>query len=180
MKKIILIISIGLALVANADYIYWMVDNPATGTDISNTAVEGGFNWENAVLSVQNSSAIYVNSTYSDASSAALDGGTLSSSDASELSGYDAYAYANIGDDYSGKYFLIELFAADGSWMAGYSVSAANSDIAKYIFANNSMSVMPANGFGQGVSYSVPEPTSGLLFLIGGMLLGLKRRRQQV
>lgn len=39
-------------------------------------------------------------------------------------------------------------------------------------------------GFGSdpmsGGTYNVPEPTSGLLFLIGGMLLGLKRRRQQV
>ena len=26
-------------------------------------------------------------------------------------------------------------------------------------------------------TYNVPEPTSGLLFLVGGMLLGLKRRR---
>jgi hypothetical protein len=29
-----------------------------------------------------------------------------------------------------------------------------------------------------GSTYAVPEPTSGLLFIIGGMLLGLKRKRQ--
>jgi len=42
------------------------------------------------------------------------------------------------------------------------------------------MSTMPATGFGQqtGATYNVPEPTSGLLFVIGGMLLGLKRKRQ--
>ena len=36
-----------------------------------------------------------------------------------------------------------------------------------------------SNGFGSGSqTYNVPEPTSGLLFVIGGMLLGLKRKRQ--
>ena len=34
-----------------------------------------------------------------------------------------------------------------------------------------------ATAFG-GVAANVPEPTSGLLFVIGGMLLGLKRKRQ--
>ena len=41
--------------------------------------------------------------------------------------------------------------------------------------------VMATGTFGGGnTTYNVPEPTSGLLFLVGGMLLGLKRRRQQV
>jgi hypothetical protein len=57
------------------------------------------------------------------------------------------------------------------------------SSLADYIFGNNSMSPVAAAAFGKNWTagtYSVPEPTSGLLFLVGGMLLGLKRRRQQV
>lgn len=180
MKKIILILAVGFALLANADYIYWMVDNPASGTDITGAPTSFS-DWAYAVLTVQDSSAIYVNSTYAEASSAAASvGGTLTGAQASRLSSYDAYAYANVGSINPDKYFLIELFAGDGTWMAGYSESAKSSAIAQYIFSDNSMSVMPAQGFGQGATYAVPEPTSGLLFLIGGVLLGLKRRRQQV
>jgi len=177
MKKIISILAVGFALLANADYIYWMVDNPATGNDISGSPVDGGFNWSTAVLSIQNDGRLVsgITATSFDGATA-----TLSSTAAATLASYDAYATANIGTGYSGKNFLIELFADNGSWMAGYSVSAADSAIAKYIFSENSMSTMPAQGFGQGVTYAVPEPTSGLLFLVGGMLLGLKRRRQKV
>ena len=177
MKKIISILAVGLALLANADYIYWMVDNPANGKDISGSPVDGGFHWSTAVLSIQDDGRLVSGITATSFEGATA---TLSSTAAERLASYDAYATANIGSDYSGKNFLIELFASDGTWMAGYSASAANSAIAKYIFSDNSMSVMPAQGFGQGATYAVPEPTSGLLFLIGGMLLGLKRRRQQV
>ena len=54
-----------------------------------------------------------------------------------------------------------------------------------YIYSDmsrpSSAASIPNGGFGGGAtSYNVPEPTSGLLFLVGGMLLGLKRRRQKV
>jgi hypothetical protein len=52
-------------------------------------------------------------------------------------------------------------------------------NLGQYIFSSP-MSVPPAFAFGQGATYAVPEPTSGLLFVLGGMLLGLKRRRQKV
>lgn len=169
MKKLIFAIAVGLSLIARADYIYWMVDNPASG-----------YTWENAVLTVQDDNSLYAHENYTLASSAASSDGTLSSSNASTLKDMDTYAYATIGSssDYSGKYILIELFNSQGEWMAGY--SAAASSLSSYIFGDNSMSTMPATGFGQqaGATYNVPEPTSGLLFVIGGMLLGLKRKRQ--
>lgn len=176
MKKLLFILAVGMALFAKADYIYWMVDNPASGTDISGSSTT--FYWSTAALSIQETGDIYANSTYSEASASGV--GTLTSTQASDFKDIDAYAHASIGESsaYSDKYFLIELFASDGSWMAGYSASASSESIAKYIFGDNSMSVMPAAGFGQGATYNVPEPTSGLLFLVGGMLLGLKRRRQ--
>lgn len=169
MKKLIFALAVGLSLIARADYIYWMVDNPASG-----------YTWENAVLTVQNDNRLYANQNYDAASAAASPiGGTLSKSDASAIAELGkGYAYSSIGSDYSGKYILIELFNSQGEWMAGY--SAAASSLSSYIFGDNSMSTMPATGFGQqtGATYNVPEPTSGLLFVIGGMLLGLKRKRQ--
>jgi hypothetical protein len=45
------------------------------------------------------------------------------------------------------------------------------------LFKGSSMSSNVGNIASFGNFTSVPEPTSGVLFLIGGMLLGLKRRR---
>ena len=54
--------------------------------------------------------------------------------------------------------------------------------LANYIIgggASQQSSAFAHVGFGGATTaYNVPEPSSGLLFLIGGMLLGLKRRRQ--
>lgn len=176
MKKIIFALSVGLALLARADYIYWMVNNPATGTDIYGNT-RNDFDWASAVLTVQESDSIYVNSTYLGGNSVdGVYGGTLTKEAAQKFAERNAYAYSNIGSDYSNKYILIELFNSQGEWMAGYSALA--SSLENYIFGDNSMAPMPAVGFGQVASYAVPEPTSGLLFLVGGMLLGLRRRRQ--
>ena len=163
MKKIITILAVGVALVANADYIYWMVDTPeATGIDINGNPAS--FAWTEAVLSVDGTTI-----------------GTLSSTDAAIYKDLGAYAYATISPGYSNaSTFMIELYSStvhdSSTWMARTSKSA--SALGAYIFGDNSMSVMPASAFGIGATYAVPEPTSGLLFLIGGMLLGLKRRRQ--
>ncbi len=175
MKKLLFMLTVGIAVIANADYIYWMVDTPASVKDFSGSTSDVA--WNNAILTIQDS-----NVTVSGLSSGSTSGtGYLDSLTYTEAQGFndiDAYTYATIGDNYTGKYFLIELFANDGSWVASRSASAES--LAQYIFSNNSMAPLPAAAFGQGGTYAVPEPTSGLLFLIGGMLLGLKRRRQKV
>ena len=165
MKKIITILAVGVALVANADYIYWMVDTPeASGVDIYGNPAT--FEWTDAVLSVDGNQI-----------------GTLSSSDAAIYNDLGAYAYATISPSYSdSSTFMIELYSStvhdSSTWMAR--TSSSTDALRAYIFGDNSMSVMPASAFGLGATYAVPEPTSGLLFLVGGMLLGLKRRRQKV
>ena len=168
-------LTVGIAVVANADYIYWMVDTPANVKDFSNNT--SPVEWSNAILTIQDSN-VTVSGLSSDATSGSGYLDSLTYTQAQGFNDIDAYTYATIGGDYSGKYFLIELFANDGSWVASHSGSA--SSLAQYIFSSNSMAPLPAAGFGHGATFAVPEPTSGLLFLIGGMLLGLKRRRQQV
>lgn len=172
MKNLIFALAVCVAVAAKADYIYWMVD-----PDVKVTNYQGVENsWANAILSIQENGDIYKTSTYDSSSSS----WKMSNGEAKEYAGYDAYAVANLGNaSYTDKYFLIELFSDSGSWIGGYSASA--SSLAQYIFSDNSMSPMPSSAFGQvGATYAVPEPTSGLLFLVGGMLLGLKRRRQKV
>lgn len=175
MKKLLFALMVGVAAAANADYIYWMVDTPANVKDFSGSTSEVA--WDNAILTIQDSDV-----TVSGLSSGATSGtgylDSLAYSQAQDFNAIDAYTYATIGSGYSGKFFLIELFSDDGSWVASRSASA--SSLAQVIFGDNSMSTMPARGFGQGETFAVPEPTSGLLFVLGGMLLGLKRRRQKV
>lgn len=159
MKKILSIVAVGFCLMANADYIYWMVDsNPINVNDWNNNPVE--VNWTSANLYVDGARI-----------------GTMTAGDWSNLDDLGGYAYTSIGTyNPSTSTFMIELIG--GEMYGKYSDIASN--LASYIFKDNSMSVMPATAFGQGATFAVPEPTSGLLFLVGGMLLGLKRRRQKV
>lgn len=158
MKKILFTLAILTAIAVKADYLYWMVDTPQSGTDISgNTA---SFDWATAKLVADD---VVV--------------GTLTKSDAELYSVIDSYAISGDVSGYASKSFFIELYNSDEGWMAK-SATVTGSSLAQYF--TSSMSMNPPSGAWHGESYAVPEPTSGLLFVLGGMLLGLKRRRQQV
>ena len=162
MKKVIFAIAIGLTIAANADYIYWMVDsNPMEVVD---------WDGQTKVSSTWTQANLYYNGSLID---------SMSSTDWEDLSDIGAYAYSSFTStmpDQTGT-FMIELIGG-----AKYGkTTELESNLAQYIFSSSTpMAVMPTSAFGQGATYAVPEPTSGLLFLIGGMLLGLKRRRQEV
>ena len=158
MKKILFTLAVLATIAVQADYLYWMVDTPQTGTDISGNTTT--FNWATAKL-------------YADSEVI----GTLTAGDAEIYKLIDSYAISGDVGDYAAKTFFIELFNSDNSWMA-QSSKVSGSSLAQYM--TGSMSMNPPSGPWTGGTYSVPEPTSGLLFLVGGMLLGLKRRRQKV
>ena len=156
MKKILFAVAVGISIAANADVIYWMVEsNPIDVAQFSGSPISQ--TWNEARLKVDGSDVA---------------GGTLSSSAWNDLKDIDAYAWTTLPDSYNS--FAIELY--QGGKFVGQTTGTA-AELASYIFSDR-MSVMPTTAFGQGATYAVPEPTSGLLFLIGGMLLGLKRRRQ--
>ena len=158
MKKTLFVAAAFLTLIAQADYIYWMVEsNPVNG-----------YEWDTAYLKQQN-------------------GGTvtqLGSLTWEEAQGYlqdEAYAYSTLGANYTDATFFIELW--NSNKFAAKSEAQTYAQVKDNIFGGNPMSPVAAAASGfmpAGGTYNVPEPTSGLLFLIGGMLLGLKRRRQQV
>jgi len=157
MKQLLIILVAVAGITAHADYLYWMVDNnPQSGTTITGDPTT--FSWTEAKL--------YANGE-------AVDGATLSSSAWSDYQDLGGYAYANIGDNYAEKSFTIELFSGD-QWLARSS-AASGSTLGQFI--TSGMSMNPAAVGWAPTTYAVPEPTSGLLFLVGGMLLGLKRRR---
>lgn len=161
MKKILFAVAVGISIAANADVIYWMVeDNPVSVAQFSGQAISQ--TWDEARLSVDG---------------ALVD--KLTSDAWRDLNDIDAYAFSDLtGHTYNdSSSFLIELYQ-DNKFVG--QTSATASALARYI-TSSPMSVMPTTAFGMaaaGSTYAVPEPTSGLLFVIGGMLLGLKRKRQ--
>jgi len=160
MKQLLIILVAVVGIAAHADYLYWMVgNNPQSGETITGGSTT--FSWTEAKLYADGSEVL---------------GATLTSAAWGDYQDLGGYAYANIGDDYASKSFTIELFSGD-QWLARSS-SASGSTLGQFI--TSGMSLNPAAGGWTPTSYAVPEPTSGLLFLVGGMLLGLKRRRQKV
>lgn len=156
MKKMILAVAVLLALVSQADYIYWMVEsNPANGYD-----------WDTAYLKQQNGNTV-------------TELGSLTWANAQGYLEDDAYTFSLLAANYTEASFFIELW--NDNKFAAQSDPQTYAQVKNNIFGNNMMNPSIAAGSGfmpAGSTYNVPEPTSGLLFLIGGMLLGLKRRRQ--
>ncbi len=86
-------------------------------------------------------------------------------------------------DSYSsGWSFYIELMNNDnGSWTTVGTINKGSSnwdydDIKSSIYSSSSLSMSMVTPLSSGTAH-VPEPTSGLLMLVGGALLALRRRR---
>ena len=86
-------------------------------------------------------------------------------------------------DTYATGYtFYIELMNNDnGSWYTAGTIDSGNGnwsydDIKSHIFSSSSLSMSLATPLTSGTAH-IPEPTSGLLMLVGGALLALRRRR---
>ena len=169
-KSIVAAFSLLVAFAASADVLYWMV-----GDDIANTAAQND---------ASSFAALYVTGEGVVPDPTALM--TVTGGQVYNMydpnGGTTGFTYSGIDAYSSGGYkFYVEILA-DGDYKGKQTSKMSYTDLSQYIFANTSIPTgSMIAGFGGGTTpYNVPEPTSGLLFLIGGMLLGLKRRRQQV
>ena len=151
-KKLSVVVAV-LAMIgfAKADVLYWQVD-----TSADNAAYTGEFS--DAVLYASDGSAV-------DAAMAVDNKVTPTLKD---LGGYGSSEYS----------FYVELYNAAGdSVYKGQAVSYTDLLDSGYISTSGVLTpTMLATGGFNGAS--VPEPTSGMLLLIGGALLALRRRRQ--
>lgn len=172
MKKIIIIfLAFGASIVANADYLYWQV------TDSSVSSTQGGTISGYTVASlwaVKNGVYTQLESSY--ISGFGPDGFETTSATYVSVPSANEYSVdlSSLGD-LTGYSFFVELkTAADGTQL-GYSNFITGDEVETYV-ASGSLSEIPSVTVWHGDTYSAPEPTSGLLMLLGAACLGLRRK----
>lgn len=162
MKKLLIaLVAMGLAGFAQASYLYWQVSGDAVTEFASGEGAYG-------VQVTYNGKALDIKATDGSTVGPVVDTATA------QNPGY----LINIGDVSSGSSFYIELVKwNEGAWnTVGVSESLAYSDINSYTVDLNAIApTLPAAWTGG--TYSVPEPTSGVLMLLGLAGLALKRRK---
>lgn len=176
MKKLIfsMVAVVAFAAVADDNYqaLYWQVAADSLrsdGYDYTSSAV--GAN----LYATLNGETVSVPSSGSGSGFVALnrESGVLSDSAntwAVDLSGWN-------GGALDGAMFYVELFSESGSLATSAGISYAN--LLSHIDRNFPGSGIPQTASGPAVfgAYAVPEPTSGLLMLLGIAGLALRRKR---
>ena len=181
-----------MGLAASADVLYWQVNNAEAD---KNSKSEYSYAMLKASTSADTSGAQYYVSENRTASGTTIgstidrstfeDGGYVGGvMDASKILSADGKntAYGAPGASLSGLYFFLELYDSSGNWVGQTNPAQAydslvSNGIVNSDFNPNFSGVNTALG-SSGVGYtSVPEPTSGLLMLVGLGALALRRRR---
>lgn len=166
MKKLLTIAALILAFAGFAEdqYLYWMISNdatlpdstPLTGDYYAKISADGGQSWLNL---------------YSDIGGTPL---TTGGGQALEFTAGDSgYAFAGLIDSASTS-FLVELY------QDSVAVGRAQISPAAEYFTQGGMSNPLAAPFAVSSFAAVPEPTSGLLLLLGVAGLALRRRKMQM
>lgn len=165
-KSLMLTAALAFGSAAFADgtsYLYWMLsDTPA------NTPVE----WTYAQVKVVGASDAESAESSVYLTSALNEGVTKFGKESNGGYDYISRTLAMIGSEYlSDSYkFIVELYG-DGSDPLAYSAAINGGSI---LASSSAMGVTGSNTFG---SVHVPEPTSGLLALLGFGMLALRRRK---
>ena len=177
MKKILSIIAfLAVALTARAECLYWMADTLEREPDVpfwfAMIAVSGDGVVEGTYLNMANSdptSPMVLNSV---AAAATTDEGLM------DLGTETIATYADLGE-YSGSAysFMVEFYVLDGDndvKMVAQSALVNYSDLSRFIYSD-----IPQSGVLEAYRFTavIPEPTGGMLFLVGLGVLALRRKR---
>jgi len=168
MKKVLLMaVALG-AMFASADsYLYWMIgDTSSYGS--ANYAKVRAFNGETD----EGYLALY----YSDGTAVTTptDKGGVYVSEAKGDQDVGLGMYAALGNLLGNTYsYIIELYNDKDVFLAQSSEIAYS---AQYV-VDSGMGV-PGGGAATGTAYAIPEPTSGIMVLLGMATLALRRRRR--
>ena len=158
---------VALPSLADVEALYWQVTSGDGGNNTAPIEFAAA-----AMVADNGSTKVYLNDINGNAWQAANSDKVTTESIASIWS--DTYA--------TGYTFYIELMNNDnGNWYTAGTIDSGSGnwsydDIKSHIYSSSSMSMSLATPITSGTAH-IPEPTSGLLMLVGGALLALRRRR---
>ena len=178
MKKFLIFALAVSSYAASASVLLWMVDP-------SETSVTKLGDWDTAKVSYGKSDV------YTQGSQTLLNIGgqnvaasswdtDLTSTQLANINTAYGHALADLANvtDSNSQYYFIELY--NGDKLVGYTATGVSgSDLSTYIKEWSDLSNMTQSmtGWGGAPFTAVPEPTSGMLMLLGMALLGLRRKK---
>lgn len=189
MKKLMLFVAIGAAasLQSTADYMKWMVDSSLVSSATARSDIQGGNatvarnnlqNYAYAALVVGNSAdhgdaplvSTEIKSYVGDSAAAT----PLMSRDI--VANGASIAVADIGSN--DKYFFIELYSATGDLLGYTTTGQTKSELSAFVETSRfAADWSTTSAWGGGGFTAVPEPTGGLMILLGAGLIGLRRKK---
>ena len=163
MKKALCVVVLLGAMAASAEdsYLYWMVGSDAGDYSYARIRDDSG-----NYLSIYDSG---FDSEYVDVG----DKSSISKANVDDLRTYNEGLYAALATSPVSS-FVVELYNADNKFVSQAVLPYSEGSIYTGGIA------APAASWATFQSFAVPEPSSGLLMLIGCAMLGLRRRRQKV
>ena len=167
MKQLLSIVALVLAFAASAEdqYFYWMLGDEVTIDD--NRLADGTYY---AKIS-DNNGATYLWLSDSPGTESSVKVFTYNTDDDSPK------VFANLGSSPAAKY-LVELYSDLGENPIGYA-DLYLTGLSDYITSGGMGTTGKAGAYEVSAFQSVPEPTSGMLLLLGVAGLALRRRKMQ-
>lgn len=163
-SKMLCVAVIAIAGVAQADALYWQIDTTNAGA--------GGYSGDDAAYAQLFAVSKEASFDYSSSKR------TLGDDAFVAVSASDKPYLTDLGEYGSSSYsFFVEIYNNSGEVVhTGYAVNYNDLLSSGYVSTSGVLTptALASGGFN---GASVPEPTSGMLLLMGGALLALRRRR---
>lgn len=166
MKKALLLVSLLGSMVALADadsYLYWMI---TTSDDYAYAKIRAANDPDTQTSNYLNIYNVGLGSI----------GESITKGQVADEAAYGDGLYAGMVDSANlPASFIVELFNAQDKFISQSVISS--SAVADYLYRGGTG--IPPSSFVAASSFAIPEPSSGLLMLVGCAVLGLRRRRQK-